>query len=79
MSSNKRLYIPVEVQEVFDQVHPMVEVYTKELTSGVSTLSAFYQRRQRAAKSNEWEKFVNLNLAVDLYNTIKFMNDKEAY
>lgn len=74
-----RLYIPSEVQEVLDQVHPMVEVYLKELANGGKGLSAFNQRKQRATKANEWEKFVNLSLAVELYKTVKFMNDKEAY
>ncbi len=74
-----RLFIPSEVQEVLDGVHPMVEVYLKELTTGNKNLSAFNQRKQRATRANEWGKFVNLSLAVELYKTVKFMNEKEAY
>ncbi len=73
-----RLYIPVEVQEVLNTVHPLVEVYTKELLAGKS-LTAFNQRKQRAVIGNDWGKFVNLGLAVELYKTIKTMNDKDAY
>ncbi|ADX87818.1 hypothetical protein [Vibrio phage JSF13] len=63
------------IKSVLDKLDPYVAVCFHELLAGKS-LTAMNQRKQRAVDSNNWDKYHNIGLAVELYKQNKFMIEK---
>ena len=73
-----KLHTPYEIDTILKTLPAYVSVCFHELVGG-SSLATMNQRKQRAIISDNWEKYINIGLAVELYKQTKLMNEKKAY